>query len=88
MDGAVDGGAADAEELSEVGAGVGAVAPQRDQVLLLVGGEFGLLAAQSPLTSSDGHALTGAAWPTLADANIWKRRRRRLFSTPAIARGT
>ncbi len=57
LDCAVDGGAGDAEDLGEFGAGVASGTPQLHEVQLLGRFEFGLLAAQPALGSGDLHAL-------------------------------
>jgi len=59
LDGPVDGGAGNREQLGELGAGVFARAPQLHEVRFLRGLELGLLAAQPPLGLGDLHAFSG-----------------------------
>ena len=60
FDGAVDGGAADAEEFGDLGGAVLTAVHQRDQVCFLAAVELGLLAAQPAFGLGDLHALAGA----------------------------
>jgi hypothetical protein len=57
FDGAVDGGAADAEQLSDLSGAVLAAVYQRDQVCFLAAVEVGLLSPQPALGLGDLHAL-------------------------------
>ena len=60
FDGAVDGGAADAEEFGDLGGAVLAAVHQGDEVSFLTAVELGLLATQPALGLGDLHALAGA----------------------------
>ena len=60
LQGAVDGGAADAEEVGEFGCAVLAGLEQRDKVSFLPGVELGLLATQSSIGLGDFHPFSGA----------------------------
>jgi len=60
LDGAVDGGACDAEQLGDFGSGVRTLEVQLHQVVLLCSREFGLLTAQTALGLRHGHSLARA----------------------------
>jgi hypothetical protein len=60
FDGAVDRGAADAEEFGHLGGAVLAAVHQRDEVRFLAAVELGLLATQPAFGLGDLHALAGA----------------------------
>ncbi len=60
LDGAVDGGAGDADEVAEFGGAVLAGIVQGDQMCFLPGVELGLLATKPPFGLGDLHALAGA----------------------------
>jgi hypothetical protein len=60
FDGAVDGGAADAEELGDLEGAVFAVAHEEDAVGFLASVELGLLATQAAFGLGNFYALSGA----------------------------
>jgi hypothetical protein len=60
LQGAIDGGASDAEQIGQFGGAVLALPEEAHQVGVLTRIELGLLAAQLPLGLCDAHPFAGA----------------------------